>query len=151
MKMIAFALFVVATSAFANDASVFTGRYKALDSSRCDIEGGSRVYVSVQKKEGKVSAIRVQSYKEDASFTEIPTVNSRKQTVNEEQSFTEKTVVKWISKNIVRVHTETEGSSYGRSISYIEEHVVARNGKNLVITFRSTQDGRNSDCELIQY
>lgn len=150
--MTAIAFFVVATSAFANDASVFVGRYKTLNSRGCDLEEGTRVYVSLaKKKEGKVSALRVQSYKEDASFTEISTVNSRKQTVTRDVSFTEVTTVKWISDSIVRVHTKTEGTSYGRLISYIDEYVVAKDGNKLLITFRSTQDGRNSDCEMTQY
>lgn len=29
--------------------------------------------------------------------------------------------------------------------------VVAKSGKNLVIGFRSTRDGRNFDCEMTQY
>jgi hypothetical protein len=150
-KMVTSLALVTAFSALASDPKVFTGRYKSLSSSDCDIEADSRVYVSQGKSTSKSPTIIIQSYKEDASFSEIPTESRRVQTQSSpDTSYTETTKVKWASPTSLKVSISTQGKNFGKKLAYTYEHTLVRSGKKF--TFTTSVDGRSeSRCDMIQY
>ena len=150
-KIVATLIMLIALSVIANDPKVFTGRYKSSYSSDCDMESGSRVYISQGKPVTKSSTIIIQSYKEDARFSEVPTENRRAQIQSSpENTYTEITKVKWLSPTSLKVSISVQGKNYGKKLDYTQEHALLMSGKKL--TYSTTLDGRSeSRCDLVKY
>lgn len=149
MKSLLLALaFMTSTAVFANDPSVFTGKYTVLAGPSCDLEVGARTYVTLSKiKRGQI--IQLQTFSDEASINMVELNPGKDQCMGTSRDIhgkcDETTTVKWTSSKSVQVSKTINMPS--RNLNYSTKHTLSLNGNKLVLKFMGSS-GEVSICEF---
>ena len=158
MKKIFFGL-LISGSAFANDPSIFTGKYGALLSEGCDLtmyanEGSSRTYVYLKRHSyhNNLLSLNFDVYGNEANGEKIVIEDGKYQTVgtsvDSHDKVTDTAKAKWISANKLMVEVRTQRPRI--NLDFVTVFEVTLKGKNLNLTsyIKNRPDQGRSSCDF---